>query len=147
VINLGFSGNGKAEPEMADLLAALDPAAYVIDTLGNLDRTELPRLEPFLAALRARHPATPILVVENILFPDGALIAERRALHTAANDHLRAVFARLAAHDPNLFRVDARGLIGDDGEATVDGSHPTDLGFLRIADALTPPLRRALGLP
>ena len=30
------------------------------------------------------------------------------------------------------------------GEGTVDGTHPTDLGFLRMADAIEPTLRRAL---
>ena len=32
------------------------------------------------------------------------------------------------------------GLLGADGEDTVDGSHPTDLGFLRQADAMLPAL-------
>ena len=36
VVNLGFSGNGKAEPEVARLLADLDPAIYVLDPLPNL---------------------------------------------------------------------------------------------------------------
>jgi lysophospholipase L1-like esterase len=36
------------------------------------------------------------------------------------------------------------GLLGGDGEATVDGTHPTDLGFMRIAEALRPVLERAL---
>jgi hypothetical protein len=31
-------------------------------------------------------------------------------------------------------------LFGDDGEATVDGTHATDLGFLRLAQALAPVL-------
>ncbi|UCF38722.1 MAG: SGNH/GDSL hydrolase family protein, partial [Acidobacteriota bacterium] len=31
VINLGFSGNGRMEPEVGALLAELDPAVYVID--------------------------------------------------------------------------------------------------------------------
>ena len=38
VINLGFSGNGKMEPELADLLAELDPAVYVLDCLPNMTR-------------------------------------------------------------------------------------------------------------
>src|SRR5262249_47654418 len=41
VINLGFSGNGKMEPEMADLLAELDPAVYVLDCLPNLTAAEV----------------------------------------------------------------------------------------------------------
>ena len=43
-----------------------------------------------------------------------------------------------------LHYVDGDGLFGDDGEGTVDGSHPTDLGFERQADALEPVLRAAL---
>ena len=39
-INLGFSGNGKTEPEVAKLLAELDPAVYVMDSLPNLDVAE-----------------------------------------------------------------------------------------------------------
>lgn len=31
VINLGFSGNGKMEPEMANLVAELEPAVFVLD--------------------------------------------------------------------------------------------------------------------
>jgi lysophospholipase L1-like esterase len=35
-------------------------------------------------------------------------------------------------------------LLGTDGEATVDGTHPTDLGFVRMADAIEPFLKTAL---
>ena len=35
-------------------------------------------------------------------------------------------------------------LIGDDGEGTVDGSHPTDLGFMRQADAFAGALKPLL---
>ena len=34
--------------------------------------------------------------------------------------------------------------IGDDAEGTVDASHPTDLGFMRQADAFEPVLRAVL---
>ena len=43
--------------------------------------------------------------------------------------------------------VPGDGLLGDDGEAAVDASHPTDLGFVRQADALEPVLRKALQEP
>ena len=38
VINLGFSGNGRMQPEIADLLIELDPAIYVIDCIQNMSR-------------------------------------------------------------------------------------------------------------
>jgi len=43
-----------------------------------------------------------------------------------------------------LYYVDGGSLLGSDGDATVDGSHPTDLGFMRQADALQPVLERCL---
>src|SRR5690606_35628327 len=41
MINLGFSGSGKMEPEMAHLLAELDPELYFIDCLPNLTAEEV----------------------------------------------------------------------------------------------------------
>jgi lysophospholipase L1-like esterase len=55
------------------------------------------------------------------------------------------VFAQLGkAGQRKLFSVPAAKLIGMGGEATLDGTHPTDLGFMRMADAIEPVLRRAL---
>ena len=36
VINLGFSGSGMMEPELAELIAELDPAVFVLDTMANM---------------------------------------------------------------------------------------------------------------
>jgi hypothetical protein len=40
--------------------------------------------------------------------------------------------------EEKLFYVSAPSLLGNDGEATVEGTHPTDLGFVRMADAIEP---------
>ncbi|HXQ79852.1 MAG TPA: SGNH/GDSL hydrolase family protein [Opitutaceae bacterium] len=147
VVNLGFSGNGRAEPEMASLLAQLDPAAYVLDCLPNLAWDQVQRLEPFVGILRQRHPATPIFLVENLEYPDGAVIQARRMGYDVGNQELREIFTRLSLADRNLHLVPAKDLIGSDGEATVDGVHPTDLGTMRMADKIEPLLRGALGGP
>ena len=60
VINLGFSGSGKMEPEMADLLAELDPSVYVLDCLWNMTPELVStRVEPFVKKLRQAHPTRP----------------------------------------------------------------------------------------
>ena len=62
-----------------------------------------------------------------------------------SNARLHELYQRLVkAGDKKLFYVPAAGLIGKDSEGTVDGTHPTDLGFMRMADAIEPTLRRAL---
>ena len=146
VINLGFSGNGKTEPEMARLLAELDPAAFVLDSLPNLSTAEVgERLPGFIETLRARHPEVPIVLVENLIYTDVPFVAARAERVKGSNDLLRKIYEeRVARGDRRISLVPASDLIGHDGEGTVDGVHPNDLGFLRMADAIEPHLRKAI---
>src|SRR5690606_310097 len=68
-LNLGFSGNGKGEPEVAEIIAQIDnPACLVVDYEGNCVSTELFRqtLPEFIKIYREAHPLTPILIVSRI---------------------------------------------------------------------------------
>ena len=145
-INLGFSGNALSEPEIAKLLAELDPAVYVLDPLPNMGAEYVrERSQNFIQTLRKAHPKTPIVLVENVKYPDGQFVEPRRKRYSEANAELKKIYERLVrAGDKKLFYVAAKNLYGLDGEATVDGAHPTDLGFMRMADAIEPTLRRAL---
>jgi hypothetical protein len=145
-INLGFSGSAWSEPEVAQLLAELDPAAYVLDPLPNMKvEWVAPYLQRFVEILRAAHPKTPIILVENLPYPGGAFVDSGRGHATQANYHLRELYDRLhRVGDKKLLYIPAAELIGTDGEGTVDGTHPTDLGFMRMAEAIEPTLRRAL---
>ena len=145
-LNLGFSGNALSEPEMAGFFAELDPAVYVLDPLPNMTPAMVAeRLERFVLILRAAHPATPIVLVEHVEYAEGDFVESRRERYAGDNAQLREIYRRLVkAGQRKLFYVPATKLIGTDGEATVDGTHPTDLGFVRMADAIEPVLRRAL---
>lgn len=146
VINLGFSGNGKMEPELATLLAGLDPAVYVLDCLPNMSSQEVSeRVEPFVRTLRTAHPSTPIVLVEDRNYTDGFLVASKRERNEASHAALRASFDRLTTDGvKGLYYLSGKDLLGDDGEATVDSSHPTDLGFVRQAAAFQSVLEQAL---
>ena len=137
VVNLGFSGNGRMEPEMATLFAELDPAVYVLDCLPNMSAADVTeRVEPFVKVLRQAHPETPILMVEDRSYTDSFLIAAKRQRNTDSRAALRAAFNRLTSTGAkHLAYLTGEELLGEDGEGTVDSSHPTDLGFIRQADA------------
>jgi hypothetical protein len=48
---------------------------------------------------------------------------------------LKAAYERLERSGvKGLYYIPGEHLFGDDGEASVDGSHPTDLGFTRQAE-------------
>lgn len=146
VINLGFSGNGRMEPEVTKFIAELDPAVFVLDCLPNMSAKDVEeRAEPCIKLLRGAHPSTPILLVEDRNYPDGFLIPSRREHNEANHAALRAVYEKLLREKMDkLHYLKAEELLGDDGEATTDGSHPSDLGFMRQAKAFEKPLRKIL---
>ena len=47
----------------------------------------------------------------------------------------------------SLYYVKDDDLIGADCEATVDGTHFTDLGYMRFSEKLIGPLRKIIGGP
>ena len=146
VINLGFSGNGRMELEVAKLMAELDAAVYVIDCLPNITASQVAeRTEPLVRALRKARPETPILLVEDRSYTDSFLITSKRKRNLDSRKALTKVYETLtSAGVRNLHYLAGEHLLGDDGEGTVDSSHPTDLGFVRQADAFEKVLRPIL---
>jgi len=146
-VNLGFSGNGRGEPEVAAVVASVPRASlFVIDYEANCVDTETFRrtLPEFVRIVREAHPRTPILVVSRIAFAKdihfpgwAAWAEERRAIQ-------RGVVAKARRRgDRRVSFFDGRRMLGRDfEECTVDGVHPTDLGFYRMAKGLGPTIGR-----
>lgn len=143
-INLGFSGAGKMEPAMAELLCELDVAFYVLDCLPNMTAEMVTeRLPSFVEKLRQARPETPIVLVENTAWGNAAFLPGPAERNATKNGALRKAYEGLVSKGiTKLVYVPDDNLLGADGEGTVDGGHPTDLGFIRFADALTPILRK-----
>ncbi len=148
IVNLGFSGNGRMEAEVGRFVVALDAAAFVVDCLPNMStRLVAERTEPLVAQLRAKRPTTPILLVEDRTFASAWFHDARRKEHAARRQALRAAHANLvAAGDRNVHLLAGDGLLGNDNDndGTTDGSHPNDLGMLRMAEAVDAALRPLL---
>ncbi|GIW79235.1 MAG: hypothetical protein KatS3mg105_1042 [Gemmatales bacterium] len=146
IINLGFSGNGRMEQELATLMAELDPAVYVLDCLPNITADDVSkRTGPFVRILRKARPETPIVLVEDRSYADSFLVTSKRQRNLDSRKALRKAFEQLRADGiKELYYLEGENLLGDDGEGTVDSSHPTDLGFLRQADAFLKVLRPLL---
>jgi hypothetical protein len=146
VINLGFGGNGKLELEVARFLVELDPVAYVIDCLPNLVAAEVAeRTVPFVEFMRKARPSTPMLLVEDRTYQDSYWIEAKRKRNDESRAEFRKAYAQLLAKGvKGLAYLGGEGLLGGDGEGTVDSSHPTDLGFVRQANAFEPYLSQWL---
>lgn len=148
-VNLGFSGSGRGEPEVAHAIATLPaPALFVMDYEANCGDLAKMRetLPSFLAILRKRWPGTPLLVVSRIPYAHEAFDEAARQGRLARRDFQRATVARLRrAGDKAVAFLDGGGLLGENfTECSVDGAHQTDLGFLRMADGLERTIRKLL---
>ncbi|UQZ83705.1 hypothetical protein SK3146_02912 [Paenibacillus konkukensis] len=149
-INLGFSGNGRGEPEVARIIASIEnPALYVLDYEANTGTVErmADTLPTFIQILRERHPTVPILVVSKIKFAKEHFFPDDLKLRLDRLNVQRSTVERLqAAGDANVHFLDGGTLLGDSlyEECTVDGVHPTDLGFYRMAESLEPVIRSLL---
>ena len=137
VINLGFSGNGRMETEVVQLMAEIDTAVYILDCLPNITAEVVTQnTKACVDILRKAHPQTPILFVEDRSYSNSFLVASTRNRNLTSRAALQKVFEQLKADGyQNIYYLQGDHLLGNDNEGTVDSSHPTDLGFLRQADA------------
>ena len=100
---------------------------------------------PLVKLLRAAHPETPIVLVEDRRYANSWIYPSKDQFHTENHAALREVYEGLKKEDVGkLFYIKGDGLIGDDTEGSTDASHPNDLGFLRQAEAFLPVIKEAL---
>ena len=72
--------------------------------------------------------------MENITYPYATFDQRTRENVLKKNRLLKETFEKIKGEgDPYVYYLPTDGLIGDDGEATVDGVHLTDTGFERMA--------------
>lgn len=148
IVNLGFSGNGRMEIELARLIAEVDAAVYIIDCLPNIDaKTTAARTEPLVKHLREKRPDIPILLVEDRNYSNSFLIPSKKRRNETSQAALKSACERLKqAGVKKLYYLEGKNMLGDDHDGTVDSSHPNDLGFWRQANHFEEALRQIPGI-
>ena len=135
-INFGFSGNGRMETPIIELISEIKASVYVIECLQNMNIKQVKeRVLPLVKIIRKKQPSIPIIFVENMMYKtafldktiETELIQENLALKNEYDKILKNGFQ-------NIFYIEDMKADGMDNEGTVDGVHLTDLGFLRYAN-------------
>jgi hypothetical protein len=142
VINLGFSGNGRMDAAVGEFLVKIDAAIYVIDCLPNMGPADVRVKCPALVKqLRAARPETPIVLVEDRRNTNSWILPARDKHHTDNHAALRESYDALVKEGvKGLSYILGDALLGDDADGATDGSHPSDLGFMRQAAVFEPVL-------
>lgn len=148
VINLAFSGNGRLEKEIVELLPEIDARLYVLDCLPNLTGEAFTnaiiktRIEDAVAYLQLKRPGVPILLTEHDGYTDGDLNQARKIAYERVNEVLKETFAALKAKGIKNIYYLSKAEINQDIETMVDGTHPNDIGMMRYADAYEKVIRK-----
>ncbi len=140
-INLGFSGNALGEESMARYIAGLDMSAFVYDydcnapNPAHLEATH----ERFFNIIREAQPSLPIILAPRPQFVQDRISKMRRDIILATYN------SALAKGDKNVYFVSSEELTAlCKNEGTVDNCHPTDLGFVSMAEAFIRALEKII---
>ena len=140
IYNLGFSGSAKGEPEMAEFISELEMSVLVIDydhnapDVKHLEKTH----EPFFKCIRRKQPELPVIFVSK---PDfDANISDSSVRREII---YRTYKNSLDLGDKRTYFIDGETLFGKENRdsCTVDGCHPNDLGFMRMAKVIAPVIK------
>lgn len=140
-INLGFSGNARAEDPIAEYISNLDMSVFVYDydhnapSVEHLEKTH----QKMFQKIRDKNPDLPIVLVSR---PHYYLLDhEKRRLEIITKTYNDAK----AAGDGNVYLIDNVALTQlCKNEGTVDDCHPNDLGFASMANAVGDVLEKIL---
>jgi len=154
VINLGFSGNGRFEKEVVNLISEIDARIFILDCLPNMVRwSDINSEETYSRVMRSvkqlkqQHPKTPVLLVEHAGYSDGGLNSERFEVYTNLNEKLRTAYKDLLEQGYHQIYYLTKEELGLDMQSFVDGTHPNDLGMMQYADGYEKTLRKIFHAP
>lgn len=149
-VNLGFSGNGRLEPELIDLLTEIDAKLYVLDCLPNLspEKHNTHRLAVnAVKRLRAKRPKTPIILTEHIGYANEFTNKVSQDKYLALNKALQSAFQELKSDGYEDIHVLTKEEMGLQPDSYVDYIHPNDLGMMEYADAYENLIRKIIKEP
>lgn len=134
-INLGFSGSAKGESAMMEYIAGLEMSCFVYDydyNAPDAEHLERTHYRGYLT-VREAQPELPIIMMSSPNYDRiGGDVPKRRNVIAASYEKA------LASGDKNVYFIDGAEVFTtfNTDECTVDGIHPNDLGFWRMAEAV-----------
>ncbi len=145
-INLGLSGAAKMEYPVADMVAGITADAYILDCVPNSSPEEIKERTAYLVtSIRNKQATAPIIIVQSIIREHGYWNKNVGNRVKAQNEQIAKEFNTLQKQGlKNLYFITADDLLGKEHDATVDGTHPNDLGFDKMIEKLQPAILEIL---
>ncbi len=142
-VNLGFSGSAFGELKMADYIAKINPDIFVMDYDNNAPSAEFLKEthERFFLHYRSLCPTTPVVMITAPSFKFSSAIDWPARREVIKQTYDKAI----ASGDKNVYYIDGEELWGENWDlCTVDGLHPNDTGFFKMADRIEKTLKELI---
>lgn len=143
-VNLGFSGNGRLEPEVIDYVASIPAALYIVDCMPNMYVPEDSVYTLVMNAVRQfrrLRPQTPILLAEHPGYANRQTNADKHREDERVDRAQRRAYADLRREGIKGLHYLSREEISMPNDGMVDNIHPSDYGMEAYAEAY----RKAVG--
>ena len=127
-----------------DIHSALDTQLKLSHSIQSSRLKLKATLDNFVKCLRKTYPTTPIVIISKIQmyleFHDKDYCINEKKIRNYQKNYVKK------SNDKNLYYIDGSKVLGKNNisEKTVDGCHPTDLGFKRMADVIGNQIDRVL---
>lgn len=144
-INLGFSGRSKLQKEYAVFLAQVEADAFIFDTFSNPSAEIIyENFNQFVDIIRETHPETPMIFMQTERRESRNFNQNSEKFESDKQKAAEEMVKARMKTDKNIYFITSEDFLGHDHEATVDGSHPTDLGFTYMLESITPQIKKIL---
>lgn len=152
MLNLCFSGNGRLEQPILNVMNQVDAACYILDCIPNLAITKSlseKQLDSLLVNavtfLRKEHPTTPIVLTQHSSGNINTVFNEdKNKEYQQSSRVLKATYEKLQSQGVRQIFMLSSGELGLDLNSTVDYAHPNDQGMEHIANAYIKLLKKVL---
>ena len=145
LLSLGCGGSCKMQDQFTRVLRDCEVDAMVFDCFSNPNADLIhKRTKDFVRKIRETHPGTPLVFISSVYRENRNFSLKNEAYERAKMEAAREEMAEITKADKNVYFIDIKELTGNDHETSVDGVHPSDLGYQRWAKAIEKPLLKIL---
>ncbi len=146
VCNLGYSGRSKLQHEFATYLSMIEDAdAFIFDTFSNPSAEIIEEnFDRFVDIIRAKHPTKPLIFTQTIRRDTRNFNLKTEDFESRKQAAAEKAVRERMKRDKHIYFLDSEGWLKDDHLATSDGTHPTDLGFMRMIENMEPAIMKIL---
>ena len=142
-VNFGFSGQCKMQPQFLAFLKTCEADAFVFDAFSNPTETRIKqRLEGFVKGMVEAHPGKPLIFIQSPIDQDSRFDTKKYERRMSLTKTAAEMMKELEKQYKDVYFLAVPDVLGTD--ATIDNSHPTDLGFDRFIKAYQPKIAKIL---